>query len=234
MKKIVIAIDGHASCGKSTFAKRIAQQMGYLYVDSGAMYRAITLALLRRNAIVDGQIDTNILTQVLDNCTVSFRLNADTHLPETLLNGEVVEHEIRTPQVAAHVSQVAALPEVRQLMVRQQQLLGEQKGIVMDGRDIGTAVFPNAELKIFMTAEPRIRAQRRLLEMQAKGETMSLEQVLASVVERDRIDENREHSPLRRANDAVLLDNSNLTVEQQMEWVMRIIAERTAPKHNCC
>ena len=121
MKKIVIAIDGHASCGKSTFAKRIAQQMGYLYVDSGAMYRAITLALLHRNAIVDGQIDTDILTQVLDNCTVSFRLNADTHLPETLLNGEVVEHEIRTPQVAAHVSQVAALPEVRQLMVRQQQ-----------------------------------------------------------------------------------------------------------------
>lgn len=234
MKKIVIAIDGHASCGKSTFAKRIAQQMSYLYVDSGAMYRAIALALLRRGAIANDQIDAAVMADVLAHCKVGFTTDPTTGATLTTLNGEAVESEIRTPQVAAVVSMVAAQPEVRALLTAQQQALGEQKGIVMDGRDIGTAVFPNAELKIFMTAAPEIRAQRRLLEMQAKGETIDFEQVLASVIERDRIDENREHSPLRKADDAVLLDNSHLSVEQQMEWVMGIIAERTAETPNCC
>lgn len=227
MDKIVIAIDGHSSCGKSTFAKRIARELGYIYVDSGAMYRAIALALLRRGAIAHDQIDPEAMAHVLATAQVGFAADPATGASLTTLNGEPVEHEIRTPQVAAVVSLVAAQPEVRALLTAQQQALGTQKGIVMDGRDIGTAVFPNAELKIFMTAQPEIRAQRRLLEMQAKGESIDFEQVLASVIERDRLDESREHSPLRRAHDALLLDNSHLTVDQQMQWVMDIIAQRT-------
>lgn len=231
MDKIVIAIDGHSSCGKSTFAKRIARELGYIYVDSGAMYRAIALALLRRGAIVHNQIDPEAMAHVLSIAQVGFATDPATGASLTTLNGETVEHEIRSPQVAAVVSLVAAQPEVRSLLTAQQQALGQQKGIVMDGRDIGTAVFPNAELKIFMTAQPEIRAQRRLLEMQAKGESIDFEQVLASVIERDRLDESREHSPLRRAPDALLLDNSQLTVDQQMQWVMDIIAQRA--QHGC-
>ncbi|MBQ9469531.1 MAG: (d)CMP kinase [Bacteroidales bacterium] len=228
MNKIIIAIDGHSSCGKSTFAKRIAQELGYLYVDSGAMYRAIALALLRRNAISNGHIDPDALAEVLASSQVGFAADPASGSHITTLNGEPVEHEIRSPQVAAVVSLVAAQPEVRTLLTAQQQALGEQKGIVMDGRDIGTAVFPNAELKIFMTAAPEVRAQRRLRELQQKGQQLSLDEVLASVLERDRIDQSRTHSPLRQAPDALLLDNSHLSVEQQMQWVRGIIAQRTA------
>ncbi len=221
--KIVIAIDGHSSCGKSTFAKQIAINLGYVYIDSGAMYRAVTLACLRDGLFDNGKIDRTRLPQLLKSTHIAFRQNANGEGWITLLNNEVVEEAIRSLEVARHVSIVAAIPEVREKMVEQQQEMGKDKGIVMDGRDIGTVVFPNAELKIFMTADPLIRAKRRLKEIEEKGQKATIEEVLANIEERDHIDQNRDASPLRRADDAIILDNSQMTVNEQMEWVKEMV-----------
>jgi len=223
-KKIVIAIDGFSSCGKSTFAKAIAKRLGYLYIDSGAMYRAVTLELLRRGLIKDGVVDTSALKSILREIYITFSYDSAQSVYLTTLNGEVVEEEIRSPQVANHVSIVAAIPDVRTRLVELQRELGKQKGIVMDGRDIGTVVFPNAELKIFMTADPLVRAQRRLKELQEKGLNLTFDEVLKNIEERDFIDQNRDVAPLRKADDAVVLDNTNLTVEEQMEWVEGLVS----------
>lgn len=221
--KIVIAIDGHSSCGKSTFAKQIAVSLGYVYIDSGAMYRAVTLACLKDDLFDNGKIDLSRLPQLLSSTHIAFRQNEIGEGWITLLNNEVVEEAIRSLEVARHVSIVAAIPEVREKMVEQQQGMGKDKGIVMDGRDIGTVVFPNAELKIFMTADPLIRAQRRLKEIEDKGQMATIEEVLANIEERDFIDQNRDVSPLRKADDAIVLDNSHMTVEEQMEWVKEMV-----------
>lgn len=227
-KKIVIAVDGFSSCGKSTMAKDLAKAIGYIYIDSGAMYRAVTLLTLRRNLFLpDGQVDTERLRTILPNIRITFTLNSEGR-PETCLNGENVEKEIRGLEVSSHVSRIAALDFVRSELVRQQQLMGQEKGIIMDGRDIGTCVFPNAELKIFVVASAEIRAQRRYDELTAKGEKVQYEDILNNVQERDRIDTTRAVSPLRKADDAIELDNSHLTPEEQKEWLMeqfnRVIA----------
>lgn len=221
MKKITIAIDGFSSCGKSTMAKDLAREIGYIYIDSGAMYRAVTLYCIE-NSLVDGkEINTDKLREAMKDIRISFQLNAETGLPDTYLNGVNVESKIRTMEVSSLVSPVATLDFVREAMVAQQQAMGKEKGIVMDGRDIGTTVFPDAELKIFVTASAEVRAQRRYDELKAKGQETSYEEILANVKERDFIDQNREVSPLRKADDAILLDNSNLTIAEQKEWLMK-------------
>ncbi|MEG0948570.1 MAG: (d)CMP kinase [Bacteroidales bacterium] len=220
MKKIIIAIDGFSSCGKSTMAKDLARKIGYVYIDSGAMYRATTLFALQRGFIKEGVLDADALQAHLSEMSIEFRLNPQTGLPETYLNGENVEKAIRTMEVSGYVSPVSALPFVRHAMVEQQQAMGQKKGIVMDGRDIGTTVFPDAELKIFVTASPEVRAQRRVDELVAKGEPVSFEAVLENVKSRDHIDQTRTESPLRRADDALLLDNSDLTIAQQDAWLL--------------
>ena len=219
MRKITIAIDGFSSCGKSTMAKDLAREIGYIYIDSGAMYRAVTLYCIENGLLCNGQIDVEKLRNEIDNIHISFRPNEKTNRPDTYLNGTNVENKIRTMEVSAHVSPVAALDFVREAMVRQQQEMGRQKGIVMDGRDIGTTVFPDAELKIFVTASPEIRAQRRYDELKAKGQDVDFDDILENVKQRDYIDQNREVSPLRKADDALLLDNSHLTIKQQKEWL---------------
>lgn len=222
MSKIIIAIDGHSSCGKSTMAKALAQQVGYIYVDSGAMYRAVTLFALREQLFnADGSVQAEALQVRMSDVKVHFKLDPDTHLPVTYLNEERVEDEIRTLEVSQHVSPIAALPFVREAMTAAQQAMGEEKGIVMDGRDIGTAVFPHAELKIFVTASAEVRAQRRFDELQAKGLPASYEDILKNVQERDYIDSHREVSPLRQAEDALVLDNSHLTREEQNQWLLQ-------------
>lgn len=219
MKKIVIAVDGFSSCGKSTMAKDLAREIGYIYIDSGAMYRAVTLYGIE-NGIFDGDvIDVEKLRNEIKNIHISFRLNPETGRPDTYLNGMNVENKIRTMEVSSKVSPISALNFVREAMVAQQQAMGKEKGIVMDGRDIGTTVFPNAELKIFVTATPEIRAQRRYEELKAKGQETSFDEILENVKQRDYIDQNRDVSPLRKAKDALLLDNTNLTIEQQKEWL---------------
>lgn len=223
MNRIVIAIDGYSSCGKSTFAKLIAKNLDYLYIDSGAMYRAVTLALLKNGAIAGGKVDEDILNRILPQIHIGFHYNRKIKAYETTLNGSSVENEIRSPGVANTVSIVAAIPKVRERMVAIQQSLGRQKGIVMDGRDIGTVVFPNAELKIFMTADPKIRAQRRYDELKEKNTNITFDEVLENVNERDRIDQTREVSPLRKADDAVVLDNSNMSIKDQMQWVKVLV-----------
>lgn len=221
MKKITIAIDGFSSCGKSTMAKDLAREIGYIYIDSGAMYRAVTLYCIE-NGFVDGkEINTDKLREAMKDIRISFQLNAETGRPDTYLNGVNVESKIRTMEVSSLVSPVATLDFVREAMVAQQQAMGKEKGIVMDGRDIGTTVFPDAELKIFVTASAEVRAQRRYDELKAKGQEASYEEILANVKERDFIDQNREVSPLRKADDAILLDNSNLTIAEQKEWLMK-------------
>lgn len=221
MKKITIAIDGFSSCGKSTMAKDLAREIGYIYIDSGAMYRAVTLYCIE-NSLVDGkEINTDKLREAMKDIRISFQLNAETGRPDTYLNGVNVESKIRTMEVSSLVSPVATLDFVREAMVAQQQAMGEEKGIVMDGRDIGTTVFPDAELKIFVTASAEVRAQRRYDELKAKGQEASYEEILANVKERDFIDQNRKVSPLRKADDAILLDNSNLTIAEQKEWLMK-------------
>lgn len=221
MKKITIAIDGFSSCGKSTMAKDLAREIGYIYIDSGAMYRAVTLYSIR-NGIFDGEtIDAEKLKKAIKDIKISFRLNPQTGRPDTFLNGVNVEKEIRTMEVSSKVSPISALDVVRHEMVAQQQAMGKEKGIVMDGRDIGTTVFPNAELKVFVTASPEIRAQRRYDELKAKGEEACFEDILKNVKQRDEIDQNRAVSPLRKAEDALQLDNTNLTIEQQKEWLMK-------------
>ncbi|MFT0481670.1 (d)CMP kinase [Bacteroides faecis] len=219
MKKITIAIDGFSSCGKSTMAKDLAREVGYIYIDSGAMYRAVTLYSIE-NGIFDGDvIDTEKLKKAIKDIQISFRPNPETGRPDTYLNGVNVENKIRTMGVSSKVGPISALDFVREAMVAQQQAMGKEKGIVMDGRDIGTTVFPDAELKIFVTATPEIRAQRRFDELKAKGQEGSFEEILENVKQRDYIDQHREVSPLRKADDALLLDNSNLSIEQQKEWL---------------
>lgn len=228
MKKIIVAIDGHSSCGKSTMAKSLAAQVGYIYVDTGAMYRAVTLFAMRQGLFdAQGQPDAARLEALVPKIEVSFRLDPDTHLPLVCLNGEVVEEEVRTLEVSSHVSAIAALPFVREALTRQQQRMGEEKGIVMDGRDIGTVVFPQAELKVFVTASAKVRAQRRFLELTAKGQTVAFEDILRNVQERDYIDSHREVAPLRQADDALVLDNSEMTREEQMQWLLDRFEERT-------
>lgn len=221
MKKIVIAIDGYSSCGKSTMAKNLARQLGYVYVDTGAMYRAVTLYALRHQLFkADGEVDAASLQQAMPDIRISFQFNAQTGKPDTYLNDELVEQEIRTMQVSERVSKIAALPFVRTALVAQQQRMGGDKGIVMDGRDIGTVVFPHAELKIFVTASAEVRAQRRYDELQQKGMPARYDDILKNVQERDYIDSHREVSPLRKADDAVELDNSNLTIDEQQQWLL--------------
>lgn len=220
MKKIIIALDGHSSCGKSTMAKALAKKIGYIYVDTGAMYRTVTLFALRNNVFNGTELDATKLEALLPQVNVSFVLDPETNLPLACLNGEIVEKEIRTMEVSSRVSPIAALPFVRTLLTKMQQQMGDAKGIVMDGRDIGTAVFPNAELKIFVTASAEVRAQRRYDELTAKGEDVTYEEILKNVQERDYIDSHREVAPLKQAADALVLDNSNMTREEQNEWLM--------------
>ncbi len=220
-KKITIAIDGHSSCGKSTMAKDLAKEVGYVYVDTGAMYRAVTLYSMRNNLFkADGEVDLAALEQKMGDIAVSFKFNAEAGKPDTYLNGELVEKEIRSLNVSQRVSKIAAVPFVREAMVAQQREMGKEKGVVMDGRDIGTTVFPDAELKVFVTASAEVRAQRRYDELQAKGMPADYEDILKNVQERDYIDSHRETSPLRQAEDALLLDNSNMTIPEQKEWLM--------------
>lgn len=222
MKKIIIAIDGFSSCGKSTMAKDLAKEIGYIYIDSGAMYRAVTLYCLQNGLFdKDNKIDTGKLNEDMDKIKISFKFNPKTGRPDTYLNGINVEDKIRGMEVSSRVSPVSAIPFVREALVRQQQAMGNEKGIVMDGRDIGTTVFPNAELKIFVTASAEIRAQRRFDELKAKGENSDFNEILENVRQRDYIDQNREVSPLRKAEDAITLDNSHMTIEQQKEWLYR-------------
>ena len=221
MKKITIAIDGHSSCGKSTMAKELARQLGYVYVDTGAMYRTVTLFAMRHNLfLADGEVDTDALRKCMPEIEVSFRFNEETGRPDAYLNGECVEKVIRSIEVSNHVSKVAAIPFVRKAMVDQQRRMGAEKGIVMDGRDIGTTVFPDAELKIFVTASSKVRAQRRYDELKEKGMPADFDEILKNVEERDYIDSHREVSPLRQAPDALLLDNSEMTIPEQNAWLM--------------
>lgn len=228
MKKIIVAIDGFSSCGKSTMAKDLAREVGYIYVDTGAMYRAVTLFAMRNDVFdAEGNIDETRLKALLPDVKLTFQLNNETKLPEVCLNGENVERYIRTLEVSQHVSPIAALPFVREKLVEQQQAMGNEKGIVMDGRDIGTVVFPNAELKIFVTASAEIRAQRRFKELEAKGMPADFDEILQNVEQRDYIDTHRETSPLRQADDALILDNSHLTIAEQKVWLMEKFNERT-------
>lgn len=228
MKKIVIAIDGYSSCGKSTMAKDLAREVGYIYVDTGAMYRAVTLFAMRNGVFdADDNIDEARLKALLPDVKLTFKLNSETKLPEVCLNGECVERDIRTLEVSQHVSPIAALPFVREKLVEQQQAMGNEKGIVMDGRDIGTVVFPDAELKIFVTASAEIRAHRRFKELEAKGMPANFDEILQNVEQRDYIDTHRETSPLRQADDALVLDNSHLTIAEQKVWLMEKFNERT-------
>lgn len=221
MRKIIIAIDGHSSCGKSTMAKDLAKKIGYVYVDTGAMYRAVTLFALR-NGLFDeeGNVKTDELEARMDEVNVSFKFNAETGRPDTYLNDELVEGEIRGMEVSDHVSLIAAIPFVRTAMVAQQQQMGRDKGIVMDGRDIGTTVFPDAELKVFVTASAEVRAERRYKELLGKGMEADYDEILKNVQERDYLDSHREVSPLKKADDALELDNSYLTIDEQNAWMM--------------
>ncbi len=223
-KKIIIAIDGFSSCGKSTIAKDIARKIGYRYVDTGAMYRAVTLFFLN-NQIEFHHLD--LVNEALKNITINFRIDEITQSQITMMNGEDVEDIIRVnPRVAGAVSDVSALSEVRRFLVKQQQAMGSEKGIVMDGRDIGTVVFPEAELKLFITAEPNIRAQRRLDELKVKGQNTTFDEVLANLAKRDYIDSNREDSPLRKADDAIEIDNSFIDKEEQLDLIIKLVNER--------
>lgn len=229
MKKIIIAIDGYSSCGKSTMAKDLAKAIGYVHIDTGAMYRAVTLFALRNQLIApDGSVDEQTLLRRLDQIHISFSLNPDTRKADTMLNGENVEKEIRSLHVSQHVSAIAALPFVRELLVRQQQEMGREKGIVMDGRDIGTVVFPEAEMKVFVTASAEIRAQRRYDELVEKGMPADFNDILANVKDRDYKDTHRAVSPLRQAEDALVLDNSHMTIQEQRDWLLQRFNEITS------
>jgi len=227
-KEAVIAIDGYSACGKSTLAKELARSLGLIYVDSGAMYRGVTLYFLQ-NAIDPGS--SAEVTSALSLIHLTFKKSADGDANELWLNGIRVEDEIRGPAVSSMVSRVAAIPEVRRKLVEAQRLMGHAGGLVMDGRDIGTHVFPNADLKIFMTASPQIRARRRTAELKIKGENWSMEDVLENLAERDRIDTTRAEQPLRQAEDAVVLDNSNLSRDAQLEWALKLVQERLKQKN---
>lgn len=224
--KIVIAFDGYSSSGKSTMARALAKRLGYRYIDSGAMYRAVTLYALEHGLIgTDGSVDADALTKALPQISIDFAVQADGS-QHTTLNGKDVEAEIRNIEVSSHVSDVAALPAIRHDLVAKQQAFGQSKGIIMDGRDIGTTVFPDAELKIFVNAPATTRAQRRYEELTAKGQQVSYEEILANVKQRDHLDSTRAESPLRRADDAIDLDNSDMTIAEQDAWLDKVVAER--------
>jgi len=225
-KKLIIAIDGYSSCGKSTFAKAIASELSYIYIDSGAMYRAITLYCLRKGYVRKGDLKINAILADIKDIHICFVYNPDISEYETFLNSENVEREIRGFEVSSHVSRISQIPEVRSRMVELQRQIGVFKGIVMDGRDIGTVVFPDADLKIFMTASVDIRARRRYDELIRKNIEVEFDAIRKNIIARDIADENRDISPLRRADDAIILDNSRMTVTRQMEWVMKIIREK--------
>ncbi len=228
MKKITIAIDGFSSCGKSTMAKDLAKEIGYVYIDTGAMYRAVTLYALRKGLITSEGIDFDKLREEMDSIMITFVLDPESGRPQTYLNGECVEKEIRTMDVSSHVSPVAAQSFVRTAMVDLQRIMGEAKGVVMDGRDIGTVVFPDAELKIFVTASDEIRAKRRYDELTAKGEACDFQEIKHNIQERDRIDTTRKISPLRQADDAIVLDNSQMTIDQQKQWLLEAYQKAAA------
>ena len=229
MHKITIAIDGHSSCGKSTMAKQLAKDLGYVYVDTGAMYRTVTLYAMRKGYIdAENNVNTNLLQNDMQSIGISFIIGKESGRPEAYLNGERVEDEIRGIEVSKRVSLIAALPFVRKALVEMQREMGEKGGVVMDGRDIGTTVFPNAELKVFVTASAEVRAQRRFDELRAKGDDVNYDDILANVKERDYIDSHRAVAPLRQADDALLLDNSDLTREEQSRWLLERAREAMA------
>ena len=217
-KRIIIAIDGHSSCGKSTFAKAIASRLGYIFIDTGAMYRAVTLYALENGAIVNGIVDEERVEAMLGDIDIDFRFNAERGASDIYVNGDLVEGKIRTIEVSNCVSPVSSIGAVRHKLVAIQQQMGRKGGVVMDGRDIGTVVFPDAELKIYMTADAMVRAERRFKELTAKGDNVTLEQIYDNVVSRDKADMTRAISPLRKAEDAIVLDNSHMSVEEQMTW----------------
>jgi cytidylate kinase len=228
MKQIVIAIDGFSSCGKSTIAKELSKILNYKYVDTGAMYRAVTLYLIQNH------IDFNNIQDVvnaLEKISITFKIDEQTQIQETFLNGENIENEIRVnPRVAGFVSNVSSISEVRRFLVKQQQALGKERAIIMDGRDIGTVVFPDAELKLFIIADPNVRAQRRFDELKAKGNTTTFEEVLANLTKRDFIDSNRDDSPLMKADDAIEIDNSNINHKEQLELILKLVNEKIGLK----
>ena len=229
-KKIIIAIDGHSSCGKSTIAKSLARLLGYIYIDSGAMYRAVTLYALRKGLINNGIPDIPKVIAELKNIKITFKWDEVNERNTTYLNGENIEEEIRQLEVSQNVSPISTIAEVRHELVKQQRENSKNKGIVMDGRDIGTVVFPEAELKIFMTASPEIRAQRRLLELKEKGQNVDFNEILQNVLSRDNIDSTREVSPLKKADDALVLDNSHLSRDEQLKWALDKVKEITEEK----
>lgn len=219
-KKIIIAIDGFSSCGKSTFAKAIAARLGYIFIDTGAMYRAVTLYALEQSAIVGDEVNAERVVELLPQVEISFRFNEERGASDIYVNGIYAEDRIRSIEVSNCVSRISSIGAVREKLVAMQQQMGQSRGVVMDGRDIGTVVFPDAELKIFMTADARVRAERRYKELTAKGDKVTLEEILENVISRDNADMTREISPLRRADDALTLDNSYMSVEEQMAWFM--------------
>ena len=219
-KKIIIAIDGHSSCGKSTFAKSIAARLGYIFIDTGAMYRAVTLYALEHGAINSGIVDEERVVSMLNDINIDFRFNPQRGASDIYVNGDLVEGKIRTIEVSNCVSAVSSIGDVRSKLVAMQQQMGKKRGVVMDGRDIGTVVFPEAELKIYMTADAMVRAERRYKELTAKGDKVTLEEIYENVVSRDKADMTRAISPLRKADDAIVLDNSFMTVDEQMVWFM--------------
>lgn len=231
-KRLIIAIDGYSSCGKSTFARAIASELNYIYIDSGAMYRAVTLYCIRKGYLDNGVPRTGDIIEDLGEIHISFVYNPDIGSYETFLNSENVEREIRSIEVSSHVSRISQIQEVRARMVELQRQIGVYRGIVMDGRDIGTVVFPDADLKIFMTASVDIRAKRRYDELRGRNIDVDLEEVRMNIIARDIADENRDISPLRRADDAIVLDNSRMTVDQQMDWVMKIIRQKINENRN--
>lgn len=226
MDKMIIAIDGFSSSGKSTMARDLARRIGYVYVDSGAMYRAVTLYAIENGMTHDGKVDVEALIKALPNINIAFKPAGEDGVQHTLLNGKDVEREIRDMKVSSLVSPVAVIPEVRHHLTLLQQEYGKEKGIVMDGRDIGTTVFPDAEIKVFVDASPEERARRRVKELIGKGENVSYEEVLRNIKERDYIDTTRKESPLRKADDAVVLNNDALTIPQQMEWLLNLYHSR--------
>jgi cytidylate kinase len=225
-KRLIIAIDGYSSCGKSTFAKMIAKELNYIFIDSGAMYRAVTLYCIRKGFISDRGVNTRGIVEQLNDINIDFIYNPDINAHETFMNSENVEAEIRNLEVTSRVSRISQIPEVRTRMVELQRQIGAFKGIVMDGRDIGTVVFPDADLKIFMTAPAEVRARRRYDELKAKGIKVDFEEIKRGIIARDISDENRDISPLRRADDAIILDNTRMTVDTQMQWVREIIEKK--------
>ena len=226
-KRIIIAIDGHSSCGKSTFAKAIAARLGYIFIDTGAMYRAVTLYALEHGAIHSGIVEEAEVEAMLEDINIDFRFNPSRGASDIYVNGDLVEGKIRTIEVSNCVSAVSSIAAVREKLVAMQQEMGRKRGVVMDGRDIGTVVFPDAELKIFMTADPHIRALRRYDELRAKGDSVSLDEIEQNVRSRDEADMSRAISPLRQADDAIVLDNSFMTIPEQMEWFMARYREVT-------